>query len=150
MSFHVLSTLRAHENLVQYEWGRINSSERLMIILLIELNTCTCGGFCKRSFMLIVRTFSVDKLERIQSRGKTSETKSIHRFEDYASMGFASKMCALAPYIFRKWLVAAFVFISYASSKAREITRGMKDNLTWSQSTALHVARQYMYVGTVS
>lgn len=80
---------------------RINSSERLTIILLIELNTCTCGGLCKRSFMLIVRTFSVDKLERIQSRGKTSETKSIYCFEDYALMGFASKTKhVVSPYIY--------------------------------------------------
>lgn len=52
--------------------------------------------------MRIVRTFSVDKLERIQSLGKTSETKSIHCFEDYASMSFASKtQYVVSPYISR-------------------------------------------------
>ena len=60
--------------------------------------------------MRIVRTFSVDKFERIQSRGKTSETKSIHCFEDHASVGFASKTCTLSPYTFRKWIARSVYF----------------------------------------
>ena len=62
--------------------------------------------------MRIVRTFSVDKLERIQSRGKTSETKSIHCFEDHASVGFASKMCTLSPYTFRKWIALSRIYFT--------------------------------------
>lgn len=129
-------------------WDRINSSERLTIILLIELNTCTCGGLCKRSFMRIVRTFSVDKLERAQSRGKTSETKSMLWRLHFD--GFRVKNAHLvSSYISQMDSARAFVFTLRASSEVWEtscfLTWSMKDNSTYSQSMALiiYVASHY-------
>lgn len=88
---HSYNVERVETLLVQHEREIELTAARLMIILLIELNTRICGGLCKGPFMRIVYTRR-DKLERIQfCCAKRAKRDRFIAFEDYTSIGFASE-----------------------------------------------------------
>lgn len=136
-SFNVVET---HETVAR-GWDRINSSERLTIILLIELNTCTCAAAFVRDPLCALyvhsRWINLSEYNRAVKRAKRNRFIALKITLRWV---FASKTRTSSRYICRKWIARGRVYFSreFLWSKVREVTWGMK------VTVRSHRVRRYM------
>jgi len=130
---HSYNVERVETLLVQHEREIELTAARLMIILLIELNTRTCGGLCKRPFMRIVYIRWINSSEyNSVARNERNEIDSL-LLKITPRWFRVGKRATSSPTLFRKLIARGRVFFSFFFLRASFDLRYAKIYITkWS------------------